>query len=157
MANYTKRNERHAEIDAFNKERRSPPARAKAKPGPPPTLGHELRAGYRWAWFNCPVCDHRSPMALAPFAIRYGMDVPVIDVAKFMTCSRCGHVGALLQRASMLGISSELEMEPFPVDRISDGVAQWIARRPKTRAPAPLRAGEIQSHTSALLQFEILP
>lgn len=136
MANYTKRDERHASIADFNAKRRSPAPRAKAKPGPPPTLIQEMRKGYTWCWFICPLCDHRSPMALAPFAIRYGMDVPTIDVAKFLRCSRCGHVGALLQRVSMHGIAGALELEPFPADRISDGVAQWIARRRKSTLPA---------------------
>jgi hypothetical protein len=85
MANHTKRDERRGEIEALNVDRRTPIARAKSKPGPPPTLGQELRVGYRWRCFWCPRCDHHSPMALAPFAIRYRMDVSTVDVAKFMT------------------------------------------------------------------------
>lgn len=122
MANYTKRDERHAEIEAFNASRRSPPARAKSKPGPPPTLIQEMRNGYSWCWFICPRCNRRTPKALAPFAIRYGLNVPTIDLRPFARCMRCGHSGALLQMPSIQGIGGELEMEPFPAELAMQGM-----------------------------------
>jgi hypothetical protein len=142
MANYTKREERAAEMKASIARSRaienSP--RQCSKPGPPPTLGQEMRKGYGWFWFWCPRCDHRSPMTLASFAIRYGMDVPTIDVAKFVTCSKRHHAGALLQRPSVIGVAGELEIEPFPVDRISSGIERWISCHCRTRVPAPMRS-----------------
>jgi hypothetical protein len=119
---------------------RSPAARARSKPGPPPTLIEELRAGYGWFWFICPRCNRRTPKALAPFAIKYGMDVPTIEVAKFATCQECGHFGALLQRPSMGGVGADLMLEPFPAELASRGLERWLARVTRTRCPAPLRS-----------------
>jgi len=141
VANYTKRDERGAELTANIARTRaienSP--RPRSKPGPPPTLGEELRDGYRWFWFLCPACDRRTPKTLAPFAIRYGMDVPTIDVAKFATCQACGHRGALLQRPSMNGIGADLMLESFPAELAAQGMERWLARVTRTRCPAPTR------------------
>jgi len=140
MANYTKRDERGEALRQDVARSRSPAARARSKPGPPPTLGEELRDGYRWFWFVCPSCERRTPKALAPFAIRYGMDVPTIDVAKFATCQGCGHHGALLQRPSMNGVGAELMLEPFPAELATRGLERRLARVTRTRCPAPLRS-----------------
>jgi hypothetical protein len=129
MASYTKRDGRQAEIEAFEVERRGPIARAKSKPGPPPTLIHEMRKGYGWVWFICPRCNRRTPKALAPFAIRYGFDVRVIDLRPFATCQRCGHAGALLQMPSMEGIGADMMMEPFPAELAMQGMSRWLAWR----------------------------
>ena len=59
--------------------------------------------------------------------------------ATFIKCSKCGHMGAQLRGRAVRGIADELELEVFPVERISDGVAQWIAKRKKTILPIPLR------------------
>jgi hypothetical protein len=127
---------------------RSPAARTRSKPGPPPTLGQELHDGFKWFWFICPSCERRTPKALAPFAIRYGMNVPTVDVAKFATCQACGHRGALLQRPSMNGIGSDLMMEPFPAELAARGLERWLARVTRTRAPAPMRYGLTGSHAA---------
>ena len=141
MANYTKREERDAEIRAFNEARskeQRPSARAKSKPGPPPTLIQQMRKGYGWVWFICPRCNRRTPKALAPFAIRYGLNVPLIDLRPFARCMRCGHSGSLLQMPSVQGICGELELEPFPAELALQGfersmttsAAGFSSRRP---------------------------
>jgi hypothetical protein len=139
MADYTNRDERRLALKQDVAKAQSPAARTRSKPGPPPTLGEEMRDGYRWFWFLCPTCERRTPKALAPFAIRYGMAVPTIDVAKFATCQRCGHRGALLQRPSMNGIGADLMLEPFPGELAARGMERWLARVTRTRMPAPLR------------------
>jgi len=142
MANYTRRDERAAEQRASTAKARaienSPKPRS--KPGPPPTLGQELSKAYKWFWFICPRCNRRTPKALAPFAIRYGFDVPTIDLAKFGVCQGCDHVGALLQRPSMEGIGSDMALEPFPVELAAQGIERWLSRVTRTRCPAPMRA-----------------
>jgi len=142
MANYTKRDERAAEYKASIAKARaienSP--RPRSKPGPPPTLIQEMRAGYRWFWFVCARCNRRTPKALAPFAIKYGFDVPTIDVAMLATCQRCGHVRALLQRPSMEGIGADMMLEPFPAELALQGLTRWASRVTRTRCPAPLRS-----------------
>lgn len=80
-----------------------------------------IARGNRWFWFICPRCKRRTPKTLAPFAIRYGMDVPTIDIAKFAACQRCGHFGALLQRPSMDGIGVDMALEPFPAELAMQG------------------------------------
>jgi hypothetical protein len=140
MANYTKRDERSSQLKQSLEKSHSPAARVRSKPGPPPTLGQELHDGYKWFWFICPQCDRRTPRALAPFAIRYGMNVPTIDIAKFATCQACGHFGALLQRPSMEGIGAEMAIEPFPAELATQGLERWLSRVTRTRCPAPLRA-----------------
>src|SRR5689334_17587644 len=95
MANYAKRDERAEKVRSEIAKVRAIEAapRPRAKPGPPPTLIQEMRAGYRWFWFICARCDRRTPKALAPFAIKYGLNIPTIDVAKLATCQRCRKVG----------------------------------------------------------------
>jgi hypothetical protein len=139
MADYTKRDERTAMLKQSIAKSRSPVARARSKLGPPPTLGQELCDGYKWFWFLCPQCNRRTPKALAPFAIRYGMDVSTIDIAKFATCQGCGHFGALLQRPSMEGIGNEMTIEPFPAELATRGIERWLSRVTRTRCPAPRR------------------
>jgi len=129
MANYIKRDERAVS---------SP--RPRSKPGPPPTLGQELRGGYRWFWFVCPRCNRRTPKALAPFAILYGMNVPTINIARLATCQRCGHFGALLQRPSMEGIGSDMGLEEFRAELATQGLERLLARVAHTLSPAALRA-----------------
>jgi hypothetical protein len=113
-------------------------ARRRAKPGPPPTLRQELADGYSWFWFLCPVCDRRTPRALAPLAIRCGMDVPTIDIARAAMCLGCGHKGALLQRPSLDGTGSDQALEPFPAELAARQLGPWLARITRTKCPAPL-------------------
>src|SRR5690348_3893568 len=114
-------------------------ARRRAQPGPPPTLIEEMQAGYRWFWFWCPLCERRTPKALAPFVVRYGPKVPTIDVAKRGACSACGHRGALLQRPCVEGTGADMMIEPFPAHLAMRGLERWLAPMTRTRCPAPMR------------------
>jgi hypothetical protein len=147
MANYTKRDERTAQAKNGAARLRaienSP--RPRSKPGPPPTLIQEMRAGYRWFWFWCPRCDRRTPKALAPFAIKYGFAVPTIDVAKLATCHGCGHLGALLQRPSMEGIGKDMMIEPFPAELAAQGLERSLGKVTRTRWPAPTRSERLMT------------
>jgi hypothetical protein len=75
---------------------------------------------------------------LAPFAIRLGMDIPVIDVAQFARCTACGTRRALLQRPTMEGVAPDLMLEPFPAELACQGMEHWFARNTRTRLPAPM-------------------
>src|SRR5437763_11425034 len=57
-----------------------PQRRSRTPPGPVPTLG-ELQHGTPWIWAYCEgldtigrPCMHRTPLALAPFVIRWGAE-----------------------------------------------------------------------------------
>lgn len=129
MANYTKREERYAE--QIRRERREQPLRKKwrAPVGPPPTLARELHGGDKWTWFWCPVCQHHGPLALAPLAILFGMNITTVEVAKRVTCSMCGHRGATMQRPHITGTADNLEGEEFPAHLATVALERWLERK----------------------------
>jgi hypothetical protein len=61
-------------------------------PGPVASLGDLMKSGTKWMLFYC-TCGVHKPMALAPFAIRWGMDTPVPMLWKRLRCSTCGKLG----------------------------------------------------------------
>jgi hypothetical protein len=77
-----------------------PPAHRRREPAPPvPTIGKLLREGMgNWVWAYCsnPGCGHRVPIALAPFAIRWGMDASSDMIRERLRCARCGRRGVTL-------------------------------------------------------------
>jgi hypothetical protein len=92
-------------------------------PGPVPTLG-ELQAGSgKWMWAICNgtdtsgriPCQHRAPLALAPFVIRWGANAPSDVMRERLRCALCGHRDATLQRPSWMG--NEIGEQPFPAER----------------------------------------
>jgi len=142
MANYTARDERHAKLAALmGKRAAEQPQRKKwrAPIGPPPTLRQELNGGDKWMWFWCPVCLHHGPLALAPLAMVFGMEIATVDAAKYVTCSACGHRGATLQRPHLSGTAGNLEAERFPIEIASAAYDLWRARNRRPPRPTPLR------------------
>ncbi len=91
MGNYSKRDARSAFVREESARNEAAKNKPKREAPLPPTLGEELRDGYRWFWFRCPNCGRRAPRAIAAFAIRYGMNVPTVDIARFATCQNCRH------------------------------------------------------------------
>jgi hypothetical protein len=146
MANYSKRDaraewvrEKSRRLRAYGRESET----EKRQSGPPFLLGDAVRDGPWWVWFNCPVCGNRRPVALARFAIRYGFDIAVSDVAQFERCG-CGHVGATMQIPSANWHNGEIVTEQFPIDLATKGLERWIARNTHTRLPALLRAVRLE-------------
>jgi hypothetical protein len=99
-----------------------PQRRHRTPPGPVPTLG-ELQEGTPWLWAVCDgldacgkPCLHRTPLALAPFVIRWGANASSDIMRDRLRCAVCGRRGAALQRPSWMG--SEIGEQPFP--------AEWI-------------------------------
>lgn len=83
---------------------------------PVPTIGDLLASRTpNWAWAYCarmsPHCGHRSAVALAPFAIRWGLDASSDLIRKSLVCARCGHKGAQIITPSSNGLG---EYDPFP-------------------------------------------
>jgi hypothetical protein len=149
MANYSKRDARAEwvrdqshRLRVYGREK----DREKKQSGLPFLLGDAVSDGPWWVWFCCPVCGNRRPVALARFAIRYGFDIAVSDVARFERCG-CGHVGATMQIPSASWRNNEIETEQFPVDLALKGLERWIACNTRTSLPAPLRAA---SHAESM-------
>ena len=68
-----------------------------------PTFRESLRSpDGKWAWVYCQVraCGHSAAVAYGSFAIRWGMDATIDLIRRRFRCSRCGNLGALLQKPS---------------------------------------------------------
>jgi len=71
--------------------------------GPVPTIGEILRGETKWFWAYCERmgCGHSAPIALAPFAIRWGLDASSDLIRNRLRCSLCGNKGGVaLKRPS---------------------------------------------------------
>src|SRR5947207_13878239 len=82
-----------------------PQRRSRTPPGPVTTLG-ELQHGTPWVWAYCEGPDaigRRSPLALAPFVIRWGADASSDVMRERLRCAVCGHRGARLEHPSWMG------------------------------------------------------
>jgi hypothetical protein len=67
-----------------------------------------------WHWAVCPRCNHRRPLAIAPFVIRWGPDAPGDLLRRSLICERCGHRGALLYHPSWVDMVKGWEAWPGP-------------------------------------------
>lgn len=67
-----------------------------------PTIGELLLSEPRWVWATCDQigCGHRVPIALVPYAIRWGMDVSSDVLRRSLRCTRCGTKGAEIMMPS---------------------------------------------------------
>ena len=70
-----------------------------------------------WLWFYCrnPECRHDRPVALAPFAIRYGLDCSFDLIRERAKCEVCGSVG--VQTILPSWVDSVTKVQPFPSAR----------------------------------------
>ena len=66
-------------------------------PGPVPTIGESLCTDAKWWWAYCERigCGHVAPIALAPFAIRWGMDASTDLIRQRLRCTKCGRKGGI--------------------------------------------------------------
>ena len=62
---------------------------------------------------TCESCLKRSPVALAPFIIRWGAGVSSDMLRNSARCSHCGRKGASLQHPGWGGAA--IGIQPFPV------------------------------------------
>lgn len=67
------------------------------EPGPVPTIGAFLSGEAKWFWAYCERigCGHAAPIALAPFAIRWGLEASTDLIRARLRCSRCGRKGGV--------------------------------------------------------------
>lgn len=72
------------------------------EPGPVPTIGQLLTTDLKWMFSYCEHigCGHSAPIALAPLAIRWGMDASTDVIRERLRCSKCGKKGVALKRPS---------------------------------------------------------
>jgi hypothetical protein len=72
-----------------------PPRPRNYVPGPVPTIGEFLSGETKWFWAYCERidCGHNAPIALAPFAIRWGLDASSDLIRARLRCSQCGKKG----------------------------------------------------------------
>src|SRR3954463_2358853 len=89
-------------------------------PGPVPTLGELQARSSTWFWAGGEEqpptgepCQHKAPIALAPFVIRWGADTPSDVLRQNLRCTACGRRGATLQHA-LVGVRA------FPAASPSD-------------------------------------
>jgi hypothetical protein len=76
------------------------------EPGPVPTIGEFLSGETKWFWAHCQRinCAHYAPVALAPFAIRWGLHASTDLLRERLKCSKCGKKGEVaLTRPSWNG------------------------------------------------------
>lgn len=78
-----------------------------------PTLKN-LQKAPGWVWAYCARCQHRRPIAIAPFVIRWGPHVSSDRLRQNLVCERCGHRGALLFHPSWVDMN--IGWQPFPTD-----------------------------------------
>src|SRR5437773_2332441 len=97
-----------------------PQRRSRTPPGPVPTLG-ELQHGTPWVWAYCQgldrigrPCMHRTPLALAPFVIRWGAEASSDVMRERLRCAVCGHRGTVLQHPSWM--DAQIGEQPFPAN-----------------------------------------
>jgi hypothetical protein len=91
-------------------------AALRGPPSPVPTLGSMQRSTPgKWLWVYCAAygCLHHSPMAIAPFVIRWGPDASSDMLRWAAPCSKCGAKGATLMLPSW--VSTTVGFAPFPV------------------------------------------
>jgi hypothetical protein len=81
------------------------------------TLGDLLSGPSKWLWINChtETCRHYAPIAIAPYAIRWGMEAPSTVLTSRLRCSRCGGRRLTMTLPSWTGTSGGFES--FPVER----------------------------------------
>lgn len=67
-------------------------------------------------WLRCTAfdCSHATPMALAPFVIRWGAGASSNILRQRARCTRCGHKGAMLIHPSW--IDGDIKFQPFPTN-----------------------------------------
>lgn len=78
-----------------------------------PTLS-ELQRISSWWWVICRQtgCGHKTPVALAPYVIRWGSHVSSDRLRRAARCTHCGGQGAVLQMPSH--IDTVVGSRPFP-------------------------------------------
>ena len=77
------------------------------------TLGDLQRSnGWVWAYCEGQGCGHRVALAIAPFAIRWGLDASSDLMRERLRCAKCGHLGVSLRPPSW--IDSVVGQQPFP-------------------------------------------
>jgi hypothetical protein len=88
-------------------------ARTRTLDEPVPSIGALMGNGPRWFWAYClnKDCGRGFPMALAPFAVRWGLDTSSDTIRRSVRCA-CGHKGVELRHPSWCG--SQREWQPFP-------------------------------------------
>jgi hypothetical protein len=77
------------------------------------TLAHlQRQGGLVWAYCESIGCGHGAPLAIAPFAIRWGLEASSDLMRERLRCSKCGRLGASLLAPSWE--SNVIGAQPFP-------------------------------------------
>lgn len=119
MANYTKRDQRRAEmlkpyLPAPARAAAHPPKkRSTAAPARPVATLAQIRAHGPWVWMDCAACRRHVPVPIAPWMIRWGCAASTDVMRERSRCSKCGHVGALIYCPSIRNV--EDGFPAFPV------------------------------------------
>jgi hypothetical protein len=83
-----------------------------------------LQKAAPWLWLWCEgriahgnICHHHRAVAIAPFAIRFGLEASPDLIRRNARCSKCGHKGAGFLHPSWGRDDKGLPFPAFPVGR----------------------------------------
>lgn len=76
-----------------------------------PSLGTLQRANGGWVWAVCDWCQHRRPLALAAYVIRWGPNASSNRLRRALRC-QCGRKGCSIQTPGW--VNQEIGVKPFP-------------------------------------------
>ena len=65
-----------------------------------------------WLWVCCEQCQHRSPAAIVPLMIRWGVDASSDMLRHAARCTRCGGKGATVQLPGWGGLQAPVPEWP---------------------------------------------
>jgi hypothetical protein len=88
---------------------------------PVPTIGELMENAPRWSWLYCNGCGRGKGAALAPFAIRWGLDASSDLIRNSVRCEACGAKGATMIHPSYEDLQygwsdfPDYEIEPWVV------------------------------------------
>jgi len=70
-----------------------------------------------WFWFHCgrQGCTHHTPVAIAPFVIRWGPDASSDMIRNSLRCTKCGFKGGSMIHPSWGDMNTE--WQPFPTPK----------------------------------------
>jgi hypothetical protein len=89
----------------------------------------QKQAGWVWVCREGTGCGHRAPVAIAPFAIRWGLDASSDLIRDRLRCSKCSRVGVTIQMPSWAG--NAIGTQPFPTawpPLVVPSVSPWDRR-----------------------------
>lgn len=74
----------------------------------------QKHGGWVWAYCEAQDCGHHVAIAIAPFAILWGLAASSDVLRDRLRCSKCGHLGVTLRLPGWTDMTTGFQ--PFPVE-----------------------------------------